>query len=339
MRKTDALRIVTLAGAIFSYVAATALAAPVPNQVRFAISPNASDPIWKTPNVKFEKSAECKVISAKAIKPAFPTPSEVLSTWTAKGPLFNPGTPKPDGTYASTPDDGFNTLFVPIEFPADPNSYIGCRGIILANGQPVTTATRSGLVAATLIQIGGGGPLTVSPSLNKTGLQQLVDQMPQKGLFTLQFNRALTSKASTANGPTSYYDLDSKSSSPAMTSQTDFYALEKSNAGNFLAQYVPIGLPNGATGSTAFPQGDFTGGPGYESLLQTCKSYTYVNSALLLTPSKNPSTMRFRCFKTSNGRFAAIRYSSFTEKPSSTGPAGVVYAISYTMTFEYVYWP
>ncbi|EGF93188.1 hypothetical protein ABI_16280 [Asticcacaulis biprosthecium C19] len=158
--------------AVVISLAGTAGAATVQAQLRFQIKPTAADPAWATPGAKFEKMGECAYISGRAVAS---WPQRVaLAKGQATAPVFNPGFPQPDGTYLpNSADDGFNTLFYPIEAVAGVKSVV-CRGTILANGVDVTADTPGRVAAASAETIGKTGPLMVAPELDTARLAKVV---------------------------------------------------------------------------------------------------------------------------------------------------------------------
>jgi hypothetical protein len=149
---------------------ANAHAAPVAEQLRFVIQPNAAASVWLShPNLKFQKSGEC--IYSTAPSTAWPVaPSLVGGSGKATAPLFNPGFPNPDGTYIpGSNDDGFNTLFLPATFTAETHS-VACRGAILVNGIDVTLDTPSRTVTAPLTKTAAVGPPYVTLQLDTAKL-------------------------------------------------------------------------------------------------------------------------------------------------------------------------
>lgn len=137
------------------------------SQLRFAVSPNAANAVWNSKGVLFQKRGECSFSGPGVAAPvAVMGRGGAQASYVAKGPLFNPGFPHPGGTYGPGPDDGFNTLFIETNFPSDPNAVMTCKGAILVNGIDMTLPPRGGWPSATLMQIGGKGPLTVAPQLD-----------------------------------------------------------------------------------------------------------------------------------------------------------------------------
>jgi hypothetical protein len=306
----------------------SASAATTPSQVRFAISPSASDPVWKTPGVKFEKAAECKVISASSRTPAFPAPSEVLRTHSAKAPLFNPGQPTPNGSYSTAPDDGFNTLFVPIEFPANLNSHIGCRGLILANGIPVNLGVRTGLVAKTMAQLGGTGPMTVSPQLDRTALAN-VPKVLRQGKIELKGQ-----KVGGGPGIAQWYDFEADK---IHSGGYDFGSPAGSDIrifpGTASDQIVSVQFNAGKLAATAIPwppAGDKSFGHA------KCKELNLVAGGQKVAGTVARAA-GYYCFRTSEGHLGALSLESEDNDTSSSVGGQSMSPISY-VKFQYVLW-
>ena len=136
--------------------------------VRVYVSPVRGDPAWTVPGVNFVKQANCATSAGDTPSATWP----VASIWTggtASAVLFNPGQPRPDGTYTASADDGFNTIYVPIDLPASAKSLI-CKGQILANGRDVTLSAPGAVAADTLVHIAATGPLTVKMALDPAKL-------------------------------------------------------------------------------------------------------------------------------------------------------------------------
>ena len=137
-------------------------------QVRVYVSPVRGAPAWTVPGVNFVKQASCATSASDTPSATWPvTPALTSGMMTAV--LFNPGQPKPDGTYAASADDGFNTIYVPIDLPASGKSLI-CQGQILANGRDVTLAVPGAVAAGTFAHIAATGPLTVKVALDPAKL-------------------------------------------------------------------------------------------------------------------------------------------------------------------------
>lgn len=143
-------------------IAAPAAAQTQSIQLRVAVAPNAEDARWKS-GAKFEKRGECYRLKSAAPSANWPpAPGDIAGQGTAVAPLFNPGFAQADGSYLTTgPDDGFNTIFVPMTDTGGGQSMI-CRGSILMNGQDITARDGLDVSARTYQSIGSLGPMGVA---------------------------------------------------------------------------------------------------------------------------------------------------------------------------------
>jgi len=313
-------------------IAAPAQAAVSPSQVRVNIGPTSSDLVWKTTGIKFEKQIDCKIIKATATNPAFPLATDIISSGSAKAPLFNPGLAQPNGTYNTMIKTGDNTIYVPLDFAVDVKSYVGCSGKILANGVDVTAATRGGLTYATIMQIGGTGPIGVSPVLSTTRLQTVLASLPKTGTFELIVDArysetgALTAamKKTRLN-----FDFDSASYSPSSYVQFDIGIDDNRQMTTTVVIRSAgggVSVDPGSGGPANLPNGGLD--------LARCKIATYGTHAPLYSGG-NPA---YRCVKTSSGKFAVLHFlGRYTEYVPNPGPA--LYGSIHTFKFDYVLWP
>ena len=168
-----------LAAAAVAFTAGQAAALPQINlpvavghqQLRVYVSPVKGDPSWNVVGVTFEKQASCVTSSAAEPSAKWPVdPAQIQSSGDARAPLFNPGTPNPDGTYGTGADDGFNTIYVPVALAATGKTLV-CRGRILANGRDVTLDAPDTVAADSYGHIASTGPETVHVGLDPAKLK------------------------------------------------------------------------------------------------------------------------------------------------------------------------
>lgn len=144
---------------------ALAAHAAVPIQLRVTVSPDKGQAAWDKPGILFQKTGECVYSTTANLPATWPVTSGVVGSGKATAPLFNPGFATPDGYMPGTVDDGFNTIFLPLEGGAGAKTVV-CRGTILANGKDVTAATSGRVVSRTVEAISNGGPPTVTVTLD-----------------------------------------------------------------------------------------------------------------------------------------------------------------------------
>lgn len=297
-------------------------AAIAPSQVRVAISPGSTDAVWSTSGIKFEKAVDCKVIKSTSTSPANPAAADVISTGSAKAPLFNPGLPNPDGTYNLAVRTSDNTIYVPLDLAVDPKSYVGCMGRILANGADVTASTRSGLVYATINQIAGTGPVGVSPVLDKAKLP--TPQVDKQGSFTLihHFSQNLQLR-----GPINSFDIETATVRLPTDPLSDFLPAY----GNLVPQITVQARTGTKFSNGYFPSPNSADYAGCSKSVFDTLQFPFTQSSL------NANTV---CFKTSGGKLGKLTATSAAKKQTGTivynGTTYQEYSLEFT--FAYTVW-
>lgn len=301
----SSLRFLASAFVVFAVASGTALASPT--QLRFAISPNASDAVWASKGVKFEKRGECTL-----------APAGVPATATA--PLFNPGMPQTDGTYTKVPDDGFNTLFLDQNLAVAPTSVMTCKGAILASGVVVSSAPRA-WPSATLQQIAGSGPLTVKLTLDPAKMSAWFaanGKILQQGKGEVTF---LLAKQASADKQLAFIDLDKGAAAPGLAGSEIIAANGMLQGSQVQLRSNAPAMVSGMLFSSSKP-----GSVDYAS----CKGATYDKSSIMVPKT---STSKFACMKTSEGHLAGIMISDAGSHPATDGSGQFYY-----MTFNYTVW-
>ncbi|MBK8373323.1 hypothetical protein [Sphingorhabdus sp.] len=303
-------------------------AAPVDQQLRFSVSPGAADPVWKTKGIIFEKQGQCFTGPAAIGDPK--AKIAPLSTAKSVGPIFNPGFPKPDGSYVpNSADDGFNVLFMKHDMPGDPSLSMACEGRILANGVDVTAPNRQGRVSASFAQISANGPLTVKPQLDTKLLQSVISQLPKTGFFQLRYDHYTQSVAETSD----YFDIDGDISSKTHTPQSDIYFTRytfpwSSN------DSINVAHANGVSWDSATIPTEYSNAAPKPPSLDICKTKDFKPMGAFLHKALKG---KFRCLKTSSGKIAAVRFTGYSSK-TIQHPEKKYNGKSYFANFEYYLW-
>lgn len=287
-------------------------------QLRFAVAPAAGDATWSTPGITFEKQGSCSFSTSVRPVTIWPVPAaEDAGSATARAPLFNPGLLTPAGTYdTSKPDDGFNTLFVPVPLKPGAATFV-CRGAILANGTDVTLSARDVTVAATLGSIAQTGPLTVSVALDPAKLAAVVTPKAVVKFAERPIQAIRKSSYGTIHWQ-KRWDLDSSTEVAASnpTADLDMYvSASKTIAVPYNGALISAGVPYKALPDNVKNQR-------YDYCVAAKKTTTYV-----VNPKGWDSL--YACVLTNDGRIVLLIIPGTTDG----GYAGGLY-----VPFDYVVW-
>ncbi len=282
-------------GAIAVFGLAVGAPALAQQQLRVAVSPAAHDAVWAVRGVTFEKSATCSFSTSATQSATWPVPAALdAGTGSGKAPLFNPGLLLASGGYDRTkPDDGFNTLFVPVPLKSGAQSFV-CHGAILANGTDVTKATASRTVAASLSTIAQKGPLTVLLELDPAKLAGVEAPKPPAQLAERPA-RAVRSQGSGMVHQGKSWDLDSGKEVTNSDPAADIYM-------SMLSAETHANVQNGAVISDAVLSADLpkdVKDQRYDYCLKAVKTVQSVYSP-------KGYEKRYACVKTNEGRIALL---------------------------------